>query len=219
MAASKRPQPPKLAARLALPTAEELSLRTAEEYADLLLERADFCDQHADQIVLRGVHCKDALWRDTRLHGIRCSDVRFTGCDLANANWEKFVAHRLAFEGCQLLGWNLPEALLQNVVFRECNLQYAGLRFVTCKIVRFEQCDLRHADFQRADLSGVVFHKCDLSHAQLSGTILKGADFRGSIIENVRVGIQELAGAVVEPTQAAYIAGLLGVVIKLEHEE
>jgi uncharacterized protein YjbI with pentapeptide repeats len=64
-----------------------------------------------------------------------------------------------------------------------------------------------------------VFHKCDLSHAQLSGATLKGADFRSSIIEEIKVGVQELPGAIVDYMQAAYIAGLLGVVIKEENEE
>jgi uncharacterized protein YjbI with pentapeptide repeats len=57
-----------------------------------------------------------------------------------------------------------------------------------------------------------------LRHAQLSGATLKGTDFRGSQIDEMRVGIQELPGAIVDPFQAAYIAGLLGVVIKHEHE-
>jgi uncharacterized protein YjbI with pentapeptide repeats len=84
--------------------------------------------------------------------------------------------------------------------------------------VRFEGCDLRHADFQRTDLSGVVFHKCDLRHAQLSGATLKGTDFRGCKIDDLCVGLQELPGAIVDPFQAAYIAGLLGVIIKAEDD-
>ncbi len=219
MSAAKRPQPPKLASRLALASQEQLNLSDLEEFSDLLLDRPDFSSQRAAQVVLRSLHCKEGSWGDSNLHGVRCSDVRFTRCDLANATWEQLIAHRVEFTDCQLIGWNAQEAHLQNVLFQGCNLQFVGLRFVACKMVRFEQCDLRNADFQRADLSGVVFHKCDLSNAQLSGTTLKGTDFRGSTIEKLRVGIQELAGAIVEPLQAAYIAGLLGVVIKHEHEE
>ena len=95
----------------------------------------------------------------------------------------------------------------------------ALLRFARCTAVRFEKCDLRNADFQGADLSGVLFVKCNLSDAQFSATTLKGTDLRGSTIENLRVGIKELPGAIVDPFQAAYIAGVLGLVVKLEGEE
>ncbi|MEZ4727820.1 MAG: pentapeptide repeat-containing protein [Caldilineaceae bacterium] len=149
---------------------------------------------------------------------MRVTDTRFESCDLANAAWEQFLAHRVAFLDCQLVGWDAGEAHLQNVRFQACNGQFAGFRFATCKSVYFEQCDLRHANFQRADLSGVIFHKCDLRHAQLSGAKLQGTDFRGSQIEAMHVGLHELPGAIVDPFQAAYLAGLLGVVIRHEYE-
>lgn len=219
MSIAKRPQPPKLARKLALTPDSEIVLKDFVEFSEQLLDRPDFTSRQAARILLSGVHCKEGHWGGSHLQGVCCNDVRFSGCDLANATWEQFIAHRLEWNACQLIGWNLAEAHLQNVFFQECILQFANFRFATCKIVRFERCDLRNVDFQRADLSGVVFHKCDLSQVQLSGATLKGADFRGSTIEHIRVGIPELAGAIVEPLQAAYIAGLLGVVIKHEYEE
>ena len=219
MSTPKRLQAPRLPNRLTLTPAGEVALQDFDEFSDLLLERPDFTGQQAEHIIFNGVHCKQGRWSESRLRGIRCTDVRFEHCDLANATWEQLNVQRMELIACQLLGWSVPEAHLQNVRFQECNGQLANFRFVTFKAVRFEQCNLRHADFQRADLSGVVFHKCDLSHAQLSGATLKGADFRSSIIEEIKVGVQELPGAIVDYMQAAYIAGLLGVVIKEEHEE
>lgn len=216
MSTSQRLQKPRLSTRLLPESVEAGALQDFADFATVLLERTDFTAQRAAHLTFTDVQCKQVRWGDSRLHGVRCTDVRFAGCDLANATWEQFVAHRVEFLDCQLLGWNALEAHLQNVRFQGCNGQFAGFRFATCKLVRFEQCDLRQADFQRADLSGVVFHKCDLRGAQLSGTTLKGTDFRGSQIDDMRVGIQELPGAIVDPFQAAYIAGLLGVVIKNE---
>ncbi len=213
----KQPLAPRLPKLTSLP-GDEVALHDYDEFAGLLLDRPDFTDQQAAHITCTGVHCKHGGWSNSRLYGARCQDTRFEGCDLANATWEQLIAHRVEFVACQLLGWNAPEAHLQNVRFQTCNAQFAGLRFASFKQVRFEQCDLRHADFQRADLSGVVFHKCDLSHAQLSGAILKGTDFRSSTIDELKVGIQELPGAIVDHMQAAYIAGLLGIVIKDEYE-
>ena len=219
MSSTKRLQTPRLPPRLTLQPAAEGLLQDFEEFSAVLLVRPDFSDQVAAHLTFTGVHCKQGRWGGSRLHGVRCTDTRFEGCDLANATWEQVVAHRAEFITCQLLGWNALEAYLQNVRFQGCNGQFAGFRFATCKLVRFEQCDLRQADFQRADLSGVVFHKCDLRGAQLSGATLKGTDFRGSQIDEMRVGIQELPGAIVDPFQAAYIAGLLGVVIRDEHTD
>ena len=219
MSATKRLQKPQLSPRL-LPISGETVLQPEFiEFASVLLDRTDFTAQRAAHLTFTDVHCKQVRWRDSRLHGVRCTDVRFAGCDLANATWEQFVAHRVELLDCQLLGWNAPEAHLQNVRFQGCHGQLANFRFATFKQVRFEECDLRQADFQRADLSGVVFHKCDLRGAQLSGTTLKGTDFRGSQIDDLRVGIQELPGAIVDPFQAAYIAGLLGIVIKGEDDK
>jgi uncharacterized protein YjbI with pentapeptide repeats len=56
----------------------------------------------------------------------------------------------------------------------------------------------------------VQFEGCDLGEAQLSFARLAGADFRGCGIKDLRVGIEHLKGAIVDPAQAAYLAGLMG---------
>jgi len=85
--------------------------------------------------------------------------------------------------------------------------------------VRFEKCNLANADFQGSNLAGVRFANCDLSNAEMSHTTLVGADFRGSKIDGLKVGARELPGAIVDHFQAAYLASLLGIVIKDEHED
>ncbi|MBX3011116.1 MAG: pentapeptide repeat-containing protein [Caldilineaceae bacterium] len=208
---------PRLSPRLTpMPDAAD-RIEDFAEFTTVLLERSDFTGQRAAHLTFTDLHGKQLRWCESRLHKPRCTDVRLESCDLANATWEQWAAQRMELLDCQLLGFNTLEAYLQQVRFQGCNGQFASFRFSILKMVRFEQCDLRQADFQRTDLSGVVFHKCDLRGAQLSGATLKGTDFRGSQIEELRVGLQELPGAIVDPFQASYIAGLLGVVIKDEH--
>jgi len=219
MSNPKRLQAPRLPARFTSDDSENKFLQDFAEFSGVLLNGADFTAQAADHLTFTGVHCKQVRWAESRLRGARCTDTRFDGCDFANATWERLTAHRVEFLTSQLVGVTALEAYLHHVRFQGCNAQFASFRFATCKNVRFEQCDLRHADFQRADLSGVVFHKCDLSYAQLSGATLKGTDFRSSKIDEMRVGFQELPGAIVDPFQAAYIAGLLGVIVKDEGNE
>ena len=211
-------QAPRLPTRFTPDDSENKFLQDFAEFSGVLLNGADFTAQEAEHLTFTGVHCKQVRWAESRLRGVRCIDTRLEGCDLANATWERLTGHRVEFLTSQLVGFTGLEAHLQQVRFHGCNGQFASFRFATFKFVRFEQCDLRHADFQRADLSGVVFHKCDIRHAQLSGATLKGSDFRGSKIDEMRVGLQELPGAIVDPFQAAYIAGLLGIIIKDEYE-
>lgn len=218
MSIIKQLQTPRLSSKLTLPPDENLSLQDFTEFSTLLLDHLNFTDQEAVHVTFAGVLCKQGRWTESRLQGVRCVDTRFDGCDFANATWERLTAHRVEFLTSQLVGFTALEAHLQHVRFQGCNAQFAGFRFATFKTVRFEQCDLRYADFQRADLSGVIFHKCDLSHAQLSGSTLKGTDFRGSKLEDVCVGLQELPGAIVDHFQAAYLAGLMGLVIRNEDE-
>jgi len=46
-----------------------------------------------------------------------------------------------------------------------------------------------------------------------------GADLRGSKLEGVQAGTQELKGVIVDSTQAIQIAGLLGIIVKEKGEE
>lgn len=60
--------------------------------------------------------------------------------------------------------------------------------------------------------------RCSLTDVQFSQAQLAGADLRTSTIERIHVGIAELAGVIVDPFQASYLASLMGLVIKHEDE-
>lgn len=219
MSTSKSPKAPRLPKQRDPWPSQSAALQPFEEYSALTLDGVNLSRQQAAHLTWRGVQCKTVRLDESQFDGLRLIDVHFAGCNLANAQWEELTAERILFSECQLIGFDAPDARLHDILFSGCQAQFAKLRFSKFKGVRFERCDLRNADFQGSDLSGVVFYKCDLTDAQLSGTTLKGTDFRGSTIERMRVGIAELPGAIVEPVQAAYIAGVLGVVVKLEGEE
>jgi fluoroquinolone resistance protein len=77
---------------------------------------------------------------------------------------------------------------------------------------------LGNADFQASELSGAKFMRCSLNDVQFSQAQLADADLRTSTIERIHVGIAELAGVIVDPFQASYLASLMGLVIKHEDE-
>lgn len=219
MTSNRAPSPPKLPKRRESWSPRSMPLQDFAEFSALTLSEADLSTSRAAHLTWCGVHCQQTRFTETDFDSPRLTDSVLSGCDLANAQWERLTAQRLLVEECQLIGFDAPDARWQDMTFTRCRAQYVKLRFSKFKQVRFEECDLRNADFQGSDLSGVVFHKCDLTDAQLSGTTLTGTDFRGSTIERMKVGIAELPGAIVEPVQAAYVAGLLGVVIRNEGEE
>lgn len=219
MTTTRRPHPPQLPKARETILDKPLTLHDLDEFEALTMSSIDLAEQQAAHLTWRGIACQQVRFADTCFDPLRLVDVALIGCDLANAQWARLTAQRLAFAECQLIGFDAPDARWQDVTFTRCRAQYAKFRFSKFKQVHFEECDLRNADFQGSDLSGVVFHKCDLTDTQLSGTTLQGTDFRGSTIERMRVGIAELPGAIVEPVQAAYVAGLLGVVIRNEGDE
>ena len=146
------------------------------------------------------------------------TDVRLNECSLSNLICERLLVHRAEFFDCRLVGLNITDGHLQNVIFRACDAQLARFRFSSFKSVIFEGCNLPDANFQGADLSGVRFRNCDLSRTEMSQAKLSGADFRTSVIEGMRVGPVEVVGAIVDHFQAAYMASLLGLVIRMDED-
>lgn len=55
------------------------------------------------------------------------------------------------------------------------------------------------------ELLEAVFAECDLADAVLSGSRLRGTDLRGCIIRGLRASIDDLAGSVLDPEQAAAV--------------
>ena len=149
-------------------------------------------------------------FRNAQLEELRLTDVSLEECDLANAIWLKTTLTRVEMVDCRLLGFRANEADVQHMVFRNCNISLAQFRFAKFKSVRFEKCNLQNADFYQSDLRGVIFDNCDLKEAQMSSAKLTNTDFRGSEINGLQVAQSDLKGLIVEPFQAAYLAGLMG---------
>jgi uncharacterized protein YjbI with pentapeptide repeats len=106
------------------------------------------------------------------------------------------------------------EAQCDDVIFKDCNLEGAVLVKTTCNAVRFEECNLRSAILEESNLSGVVFSHCDLTNASLRASTLIKTGLRSSSLNGVQANPQDLSGAIIEPTQAIQVVGLLGVTVQ-----
>ena len=200
-------------------TTEPIGIEEEASFENLLLEGHDYSDLSAQHVVFQSCHFKGVNLGRTDFPDFDLGDVRFDDCDIANGSWHKGILERVQFAGCRLLGFMANEARIANVTFEECNASLAQFRFATLRAVCFDGCNLQGADFQESDLRGVIFRNCNLRDARMSGARLEGADLRGSEIEGLRLGTEFLAGTVVEPSQAAYLASLLGLrVVSMEEE-
>lgn len=205
-------QPPQLPKPL--PGGTLVALEDHSETSALALAGCDFTAQSAEDLLFDQVSFQRAVFQQTRLARLRWFDVRATASDFSAAAWEKARLRRAEFNGCRLLGIQLLEAHLEQVLFKDCNLEGAVFASAVFKFARFETCNLRGAIFEQAELSGVVFRRCDLSQAALTGAKLTGADLRGSILSGLRIGPEDIRGAIIEASQAAQVVALLGVVIQ-----
>ena len=194
------------------------SVRDRGRYDYFALSDADLGGQAAEYVSFEEARFSNVSMKDSNFTGLSLLDVRLHECDMANASLYKANLQRVELVASRIVGLKASEAHFQDVLFKGCTGGFALFRSATFKSVRFEDCDLSEADFAGADISGVVFARCNLARCDMGGAKLVGADFRGSTIEGLKVGLDELRGAIVDPTQAVGFVTLLGLVVKAEEE-
>ncbi len=205
------PQWPRLDSVEALPGAK---IESGEHYLALALTGGRYAGQEAQRVLFDQVHLKRVDLSRTRLPEVQWCDARLEGCDLSGVDWEKARLRRVELIGCRLVGARLLDAELDDVLLRECQGDLALFWSTVCRRVRFEQVRLREASFLKASLPGVVFQGCDLERADLREAELTCADLRRSNLNGMQVGLRELHGAIIDSSQAVYVASLAGVVIR-----
>ncbi|MEP7354622.1 MAG: pentapeptide repeat-containing protein [Acidobacteriota bacterium] len=145
------------------------------------------------------------------LRSAKWKDVRFTNCDLANCKILGLEAVRVEMVGCRTTGMEAVQSEWQSLLIQGGDQRYAQFRFAKFHATEFEDCDFEDADFHGADLTGCVFRRCNLKNAELHKAKLAGTDLRGSQVEGLRIGAEDLAGAIVDVGQALAFAPLLGI--------
>ena len=211
-------QPPQLPGVLP-PAPAPVVLEDHASYSGVTLLDADLSGAQANDILLNQTVCRRVRFTQVELSLAQFTDVQFDTCDLAGANLAKAQVRRVAFLGCRLMGAALLNARLDDVLVQRGNADALRCWGATLRTVRFERCALRAASFVGSDLTGVIFRDCDLSGADFRDTTLRGADLCGSTITGMQVGLRELQGVIVTPSQAVELAQLLGLVVVAEGGE
>jgi uncharacterized protein YjbI with pentapeptide repeats len=193
------------------------TLENLEKYALSIVENESFANQEAQHVGFDQVLFQHIRLSNTRLKKVHLLDCRLAACDLANGEWLEASLQRLELLDCHLTGFRAIEARLQDVLFQECSGSFVQLRFAVLKTVQFERCNLSGIDLSGATLTNVSFVDCDLREADLSGATLVNVDLRGSKIDGMHAGVQELKGTTLDHTQA--LAFVRGLGIKVETAE
>lgn len=200
---------PRLPEPTALRQVADLRLEDEDRHSDVRAFGGDFVETTARHMIITQSVLERAVAALADFRHMQLLDSRCAGCDFSNSNWEGAALTRVEFGDCRLTGWRIHEGILEDVLFHDCTIRLAQFYGCTFRGVRFERCDLQEAGFQEADVRGAVFVDCNLAKADVSDAELNEADLRGCNIDNLRVsGPRDVRGVVVDPQQAAYLAGL-----------
>lgn len=156
-----------------------------------------------DRVRLSGGHFSPLAWKD----------VCLTGCDLSNLRVHRLSLVRVEFIDCKLTGFRANDLDAQDVLIRRSDIRYGQFQGGKFRSSEFDECNCQETDFQNSDLNGSILRSCQLERADLRGAKLRKTDFRGSEVEGMAVGVTDLAGAIVDASQALVFARLLGLEI------
>ncbi len=158
------------------------------------------------------VHADRRHWQ--RFDIMRLEDVRFAGCNLANAAWPNLGCARAEFISCRMTGLTTLEALFHDTVFRDCKADLTQFYQAKMRGVRFEECPLAGADFRKADLTGVVFSHCDLTNVDFTGATLGAPICVAARSTACAQAPSELRGAIIDEVQALALVRAMGITIE-----
>ena len=66
---------------------------------------------------------------------------------------------------------------------------------------RLERADARYADFRGADMRQTILTEADLAYANFTGAKLRAADFRGAMLQGIKLSLDAAVEAVFDETR------------------
>lgn len=179
--------------------------------AEARISKTDFANPEINSLILESCVLDAVAFSGGRIGVAKWKDIRLEDCDLANLEVRAMNATRVELRGCRMTGLRFGESDCRSLLVRKGDQRYAQFRFSVFRQSEFDGCDLEEADFYGADLRGCIFRSCNLRNVEMSKAKLEGADLRGSSVEGLRVGAEDIYGAIVDASQALGFAHLLGI--------
>lgn len=151
------------------------------------------------------------------LAGASFTDVQFQNCDLSNSLLTDAYFARCRFISCRCIGTNLNGSVMRRCTIEQSTFQYADFDHTKMTDTVLTDTDFTEAAISEAKCKRLSLHGCRFVKNYFFKTPLAGIDFSTGTFCSPVVSWPptELKGATVSLTQAAALAGLLGVKVNL----
>ncbi|MGO4528197.1 pentapeptide repeat-containing protein [Paenibacillus sp. 2TAF8] len=190
------------------------TLESKTEYRDRLIENVTLDLQEVSKVSFENVVFRHVTILESSMEHCEFTDVRFEHCDFSNVNLQNSFMHRTEWVNCKLVGTDFSGSRWQNVSVLQSVCDYGNFRFGHFKQVEYFECSLIGADFAYLKLQKIAYGACKLDQVTFTGTAMKGMDLSDCELDALVLTIEDLAGCVIAPHQAATFAGLMGLIIK-----
>lgn len=164
-----------------------------DEWDGVLITNADFSDCSANGVRVVGSTLERVELAGSRFPNLKLTDVRLTGCNLANMEGRGGSMLRVVARNCRFTGLQWVEGRMRDVTFLESRFDLASFAASQIESVSFEDCVFREGSLQGATLRSVSFVNCDLTGADFGGANVANCEMRGCTLDGVR-GIDRLRG-------------------------
>lgn len=209
-----------------LPARLEMAERP-EELVDMALARgdaltgwqivgADFSSMDMTELEVQGCLFQGCRFTGVNWHGARFADVVFRNCECSAVQAEDADFCRCRMENIKALGASFTGSRLAHVQVKESCLKQSNLTGALLQQVYFQSVDLSEAFLAQCRHKGLVFRECTLVRTSFFETLMNGLDFTNCRMEGIVVSDtgKELRGAIVNVSQAADLARVLGLIIR-----
>lgn len=210
----------------ALPARLEAAERP-EELVDMALARgdaltgwqivgADLSGVDMTELEVQGCLFQGCRFTGANWHGARFADVVFRNCECSAVQAEDADFCRCRIENVKAVAASFAGSRLAHVRLEDSCLRQANLTGALLQQVYLHRSDLSEAFLAQCRHKGLVLRECTLMGTSFFGTLMNGLDFTDCRMEGIVVSDagKELRGAIVNVSQAADLARVLGLVIR-----
>ena len=134
--------------------------------------------------------------------------------NLSNSKLEKCYLKDSSIIHSKTTGINFAEGKFLNIDFTNNKMDLSNFCFANLNNVTFNNCILSGSNFQGTILKNIKFIDCNLNNVDFSQARMNKVSLKGSKIVGVKIDIDNFKQLTINPEQAVYIAGLLGINIE-----
>jgi uncharacterized protein YjbI with pentapeptide repeats len=186
-----------------------MKLADSETYRDLDLAGGELAG--ATGVTIERSRLRGVSLAGTRLRMFQLRDVRFEDCDLSGVELDTGRLERCELHGCRLTGGRLVDVRAPGLVLAGCAGRYLQLERLEARGALIDRCELGEATILDCALDGAELRGTDLRGSVIEGGSWDGANLRGCGLEGLRVALETLRGATVDPAQAAALLQSAGI--------